>query len=62
MPGDPLCGNHPGDDGIGESILVGILAEMGDITRFEAAKEILKLSRLELEAYRSGKAAERYQA
>lgn len=32
--------------GVGENILAGILAEMGDITRFDDVKEIQKLSGL----------------
>ena len=35
--------------GIGENILSGILAEMGDISRFDNVKEIQKLSGLGLE-------------
>ena len=42
-------------EGIGENILAGILAEMGDITRFDDAKEIQKLSGLGLVACSSGK-------
>ncbi len=41
--------------GIGETILSGILAEMGDITRFDDAKEIQKLSGLGLVSCDSGK-------
>ena len=41
--------------GIGENILAGILAEMGDITRFDDVKEIQKLSGLGLVACSSGK-------
>ena len=41
--------------GIGENILAGILAEMGDITRFDDASEIQKLSGLGLVACSSGK-------
>lgn len=41
--------------GIGENILSGILAEMGDSTRFDSAKEIQKLSGLGLVACSSGK-------
>ena len=41
--------------GIGENILSGILAEMGDILRFDNAKEIQKLSGLGLVANSSGK-------
>ena len=42
-------------EGIGENILAGILAEMGDITRFDDGKEIQKLSGLGLVASSSGK-------
>jgi len=41
--------------GIGENILFGILAEMGDISRFDDVKEIQKLSGLGLVACSSGK-------
>jgi len=41
--------------GIGETILAGILAEMGDINRFDDVKEIQKLSGLGLVACSSGK-------
>ncbi len=41
--------------GIGENILSGILAEMGDIARFDDVKEIQKLSGLGLVACSSGK-------
>ena len=41
--------------GIGENILSGILAEMGDISRFDNVKEIQKLSGLGLVACSSGK-------
>lgn len=41
--------------GIGETILSGILAEMGDISRFDDAREIQKLSGLSLVACSSGK-------
>ena len=41
--------------GIGETILSGILAEMGDIRRFDDVKEIQKLSGLGLVACSSGK-------
>lgn len=41
--------------GIGGNILSGIVAEMGDITRFDDAKEIQKLSGLGLVACSSGK-------
>ena len=42
-------------EGIGENILSGILAEMGDISRFDDVKEIQKLSGLGLVACSSGK-------
>ena len=41
--------------GIGENILSGILAEMGDRSRFDDAAEIQKLSGLGLVASSSGK-------
>ena len=41
--------------GIGEHILSGILAEMGDISRFDDVKEIQKLSGMGLVASSSGK-------
>lgn len=41
--------------GIGENILSGILAEMGDISRFDNVKEIQKLSGLGLVTCSSGK-------
>ncbi len=41
--------------GVGETILSGILAEMGDISRFDDAKEIQKLSGMGLVACSSGK-------
>ena len=41
--------------GIGENILAGILAEMGDISRFDDVKEIQKLSGMGLVACSSGK-------
>lgn len=41
--------------GIGKNILSGILAEMGDISRFDDVKEIQKLSGLGLVACSSGK-------
>jgi transposase len=41
--------------GVGETILSGILAQMGDITRFDDVKEIQKLSGLHLVACSSGK-------
>lgn len=42
-------------EGIGENILAGILAEMGDIDRFDDVKEIQKLSGMGLVACSSGK-------
>ncbi|MDL2301834.1 IS110 family transposase [Lachnospiraceae bacterium OttesenSCG-928-D06] len=42
-------------NGIGENILAGILAEMGDISRFDDVKEIQKLSGMGLVACSSGK-------
>lgn len=41
--------------GIGENILSGILSEMGDISRFDDAKEIQKMSGLNLVSSSSGK-------
>lgn len=41
--------------GIGENILAGIIAEMGDISRFDDVKEIQKLSGMGLVACSSGK-------
>ena len=41
--------------GLGDTIVSGILAEMGDVNRFDAAKEIQKLSGLSLIACSSGK-------
>ena len=41
--------------GLGETIVSGILSEMGDIDRFDTAKEIQKLSGLNLVACSSGK-------
>lgn len=41
--------------GIGENIMSGILAELGDISRFDDVKEIQKLSGLSLVACSSGK-------
>lgn len=42
-------------EGIGSNLLTGILAEMGDIARFDEAKEIQKLSGLGIVACSSGK-------
>lgn len=41
--------------GVGENILSGIIAEMGDVSRFDDAKEIQKLSGMGLVACSSGK-------
>ena len=51
----PHAGNILEINGIGENTLSGILAEMGDITRFDDVKEIQKLSGLGLVACGSGK-------
>ena len=51
----PYAGNLLEIKGMGENILSGILAEMGDITRFDDVKEIQKLSGLGLVACSSGK-------
>ena len=51
----PYAENLLAIEGIGENILSGILAEMGDISRFDNAKEIQKLSGLGLVACSSGK-------
>ena len=51
----PHAENILGIRGIGENILSGILAEMGDISRFDDVKEIQKLSGLGLVACSSGK-------
>ncbi len=42
-------------NGVGENILAGIIAEMGDISRFDDVKEIQKLSGMGLVACSSGK-------
>lgn len=42
-------------NGVGKNILAGILAEMGDISRFDDVKEIQKLSGMGLVACSSGK-------
>ena len=41
--------------GIGITIVVGFIAEVGDITRFDSTKELQKLAGLELVADSSGK-------
>lgn len=51
----PHAGNLLEISGIGENTLSGILAEMGDISRFDDVKEIQKLSGLGLVACSSGK-------
>ena len=51
----PHAENNLAISGIGENILSGILAEMGDISRFDDVKEIQKLSGLGLVACSSGK-------
>lgn len=51
----PNAGNLLEINGIGENILSGIMAELGDIVRFDDAKEIQKLSGLGLVACSSGK-------
>ena len=51
----PHAGNILEISGIGENILFGILAEIGDISRFDDVKEIQKLSGLGLVACSSGK-------
>jgi len=51
----PHAGNILEISGIGENTLSGILAEMGDISRFDDGKEIQKLSGLGLVACSSGK-------
>ncbi|MDD3063760.1 MAG: IS110 family transposase [Massilibacteroides sp.] len=53
--GIPHAENALEISGIGENILSGILAEMGDISRFDDVKEIQKLSGLGLVACSSGK-------
>lgn len=51
----PHAGNILEINGIGENILSGIVAEMGDVSRFDDAKEIQKLSGMSLVACSSGK-------
>ena len=55
MYGDSPCGKRLEILGIGGNILSGILAEMGDISRFDDAKELQKLSGLGLVSCSSGK-------
>lgn len=51
----PFSENLLGIQGIGDTVLAGLLAEMGDISRYDDAKEIQKLSGLELAACSSDK-------
>jgi transposase len=51
----PYAGNILEISGVGENTLSGILAEIGDISRFDDVKEIQKLSGLGLVACSSGK-------
>ena len=51
----PYAENILAISGIGKNTLSGILAEMGDISRFDDVKEIQKLSGLGLVACSSGK-------
>ena len=51
----PHAGNILEINGVGENILAGIVAEMGDIDRFDDVKEIQKLSGMGLVACSSGK-------
>lgn len=51
----PYAENILDINGIGENILAGVLAEMGDISRFDDVKEIQKLSGMGLVACSSGK-------
>ena len=51
----PHAENILGISGTGENILSGILAEMGDASRFDDVKEIQKLSGMGLVANSSGK-------
>lgn len=51
----PYAENILAINGVGENILSGILAEMGDIRRFDDVKEIQKLSGMGLVACSSGK-------
>jgi transposase len=51
----PYADNILEINGVGEIILAGILAEMGDINRFDDVKEIQKLSGMALVACSSGK-------
>ena len=51
----PYAENILAIQGVGENILSGIVAEMGDISRFDDVKEIQKLSGMGLVACSSGK-------
>ena len=51
----PHTGNILEINGVGENILAGIVAEMGDIERFDDVKEIQKLSGMGLVGCSSGK-------
>ena len=51
----PYAENILAINGVGENMLAGILAEMGDISRFDDVKEIQKLSGMGLVACSSGK-------
>lgn len=51
----PYAENILAINGVGENILAGILAEMGDVSRFDDVKEIQKLSGMGLVACSSGK-------
>lgn len=51
----PYAENILAINGVGENILAGILAEMGDISRFDDVKEIQKLSGMGLVVCSSGK-------
>ena len=51
----PYAENILAINGVGENILAGIVAEMGDVRRFDDVKEIQKLSGMGLVACSSGK-------
>ena len=51
----PYAENILAINGVGENILSGILAEMGDVSRFDDVKEIQKLSGMGLVSCSSGK-------
>ena len=52
----PYAENILAINGVGENILAGILAEMGDISRFDDVKEIQKLSGMGAGGMQFGKA------